>query len=107
MTLNAAIFSEIADSTISSPASGSMSPRADLLDDKDPATGNLVSSPFLSGADAAESVGCTARAAWPAWQVMPPRVRVRAVMNLHTPIAALADASGRMTSIRRPKEGVR
>jgi malonate-semialdehyde dehydrogenase (acetylating)/methylmalonate-semialdehyde dehydrogenase len=57
-------------------------PPAELLDDRDPASGELTAHIPLSGAGEVDAAVQAAREAQPAWRQVPPQERARAVMAL-------------------------
>jgi malonate-semialdehyde dehydrogenase (acetylating)/methylmalonate-semialdehyde dehydrogenase len=54
----------------------------EVLDDIDPATGEVAAQVPLSGAAEVDAAVQAAREAWPAWRATPPQKRARAVMAL-------------------------
>jgi malonate-semialdehyde dehydrogenase (acetylating)/methylmalonate-semialdehyde dehydrogenase len=70
----------------------------DRLDDRNPATGEVLARVPLSGAGEVEAAVQAARAAFPAWRATSPMVRARAVMKLREVLDAHRDELARIVT---------
>ena len=73
-------------------------PSRERLDDRNPATGELLASVPLSGAAEVEAAVAAARAALPGWRATSPLVRARAVMRLREVLDAHRDELARIVT---------
>ena len=73
-------------------------PSLDRLEDRNPATGEVLAQVPLSGAVEVEAAVAAARAAFPAWRATSPMVRARAVMKLREVLDAHKDELARIVT---------
>lgn len=73
-------------------------PSLTRLDDRNPATGELLATVPLSGSAEVDVAVVAARAAFPAWRSTPPMVRARAVMKLREALDANRDELARLVT---------
>jgi malonate-semialdehyde dehydrogenase (acetylating)/methylmalonate-semialdehyde dehydrogenase len=71
-------------------------PSRDRLEDRNPATGEVLAQVPLSGAVEVEAAVAAARAAFPAWRATSPMVRARAVMKLREVLDAHREELARL-----------
>ncbi|MEI7889063.1 MAG: aldehyde dehydrogenase family protein, partial [Actinomycetes bacterium] len=73
-------------------------PSRDRLEDRNPATGEVLAPVPLSGAVEVEAAVAAARAAFPAWRATSPMVRARAVMKLREVLDAHREELARLVT---------
>jgi len=73
-------------------------PSRDRLEDRNPATGEVLAQVPLSGAVEVEAAVAAARAAFPAWRATSPMVRARAVMKLREVLDAHREELARLVT---------
>ena len=73
-------------------------PARDRLEDRNPATGELLATVPLSGAAEVDAAVSAARAAFPAWRATSPLVRARAVMKLREVLDAHREELARLVT---------
>ncbi|HZV74977.1 MAG TPA: CoA-acylating methylmalonate-semialdehyde dehydrogenase [Conexibacter sp.] len=100
MTSTASTPTTTAGRTLSNYVGGAWIPSAsaDLLEDRDPATGELLARVPLSGAADVDAAVRAAREAQPAWAETPPQVRARALFRLRDALDRQRDELARLVT---------